>query len=186
MALRFWEQSSQVYLFVIVLVAAVVVVYFVFLNPLQTQINQVYQQNVDLQVRIDQLQAVERKLPEYDREIQEQKARLEGLKSALPDEKETAEIIRQVQRYAISSNIRVRTFRPHQTIGQEFYTEWPIRMEFDGSYHNLGAFFERVSRHPRVINVTNLRIQRIPDSTDLSRTISASCTATTFVYKESN
>lgn len=158
-------------------------VYFVLLRPLQSEIDQAIQQNLELQAQIDQMQAVERKLPQYVREIEAQKRHLEELKAALPDAKETADIIRRVQDYAVTSNIRVKSFRPQDTVNREFFTEWPIQMEFDGSYHNLGAFFEKISRHSRIINVTNLNIKRIPDSEDTYRTLSASCTATTFVYK---
>lgn len=184
MAISLRDQTSQVLLFIIVLSLGGGLVYTFLLKPMQDEIDTANQQSREMQAQIQQMQAVERKLPQYKREIEDQKKHLEELKAALPDAKETAAVIRQVQEYAVASSIRIRSFRPQETIAREFYTEWPIQMEFDGSYHHLGSFFEKISRHSRVINVTNLSIKRVPDSLDPGRTINSSCTATTFVYKE--
>ena len=51
-------------------------------------------------------------------------------------------------------------------------------------YNNLGLFFEKIARFRRIINVDNIQIQGLPSATDPSRTISATCTATTFVFVE--
>ena len=56
-------------------------------------------------------------------------------------------------------------------------------MAVDGSYHNLGMFFDRVSRLSRLVNIGNLKISSRSDQT-VSNTISATCVATTFVYIE--
>lgn len=183
MAFSLRDQGSQSLLFLIVLGIGAGIAYYVLLRPMQLEIDQATQQSAALQAQIDQMQAVERKLPQYIREIERQKKRLDELKSALPDEKETAAIIRRVQAFAVSSNIQIKTFRPQEIAQREFYTEWPIQMEFDGSFHSLGMFFEKISRHSRVINVMNLNIKRIPDSVDSSTTLNASCTSTTFVYR---
>jgi Tfp pilus assembly protein PilO len=50
-----------------------------------------------------------------------------------------------------------------------------------GTYHNLGAFFDRVGRLSRLVNVGNVKIKAHAKQT-VSNTIGASCVATTFVY----
>jgi len=64
---------------------------------------------------------------------------------------------------------------------QEYYQEWPINVEVEGSYHNLGLFFDRVSRLSRLVNVGAVRIKSASKQT-VSSTIAASCVATTYVY----
>jgi type IV pilus assembly protein PilO len=59
------------------------------------------------------------------------------------------------------------------------HAEWPIGLRLEGTYHDLGLFFDRVSKLPRLINIGNIRI-RATDSED-GGTIAADCTATTFV-----
>ena len=40
-----------------------------------------------------------------------------------------------------------------------FYQEWPINVDVEGTYHNLGLFFDRVGRLSRLVNVGNLQGQ---------------------------
>ena len=50
------------------------------------------------------------------------------------------------------------------------HAEWPISLELEGTYHNLGLFLDRVSKFPRIINVGGLDIegkqQPQPNATD--------------------
>jgi type IV pilus assembly protein PilO len=65
----------------------------------------------------------------------------------------------------------------------EYYQEWPINVDVEGTYHNLGLFFDRVSRLSRLVNVGNVRV-RSQQNPRPSNTIAVSCVATTFVYVE--
>jgi hypothetical protein len=69
---------------------------------------------------------------------------------------------------------------PQPIATRELHAEWPIGLELEGTYHSLGAFLDRVSRFPRIINVGSLNITTKDDQTDTA-TIEVSCTATTFV-----
>jgi Tfp pilus assembly protein PilO len=60
------------------------------------------------------------------------------------------------------------------------HAEWPIGLQLEGSYHDLGGFLERVSKFPRIINVNGIKIKARADQR-ASATITAECTATTFV-----
>ena len=60
------------------------------------------------------------------------------------------------------------------------HSEWPIRLELDGTYHNLGSFFDRVSKFARIINISDVII-RAKEAPELNLTITVECTATTFV-----
>jgi type IV pilus assembly protein PilO len=66
---------------------------------------------------------------------------------------------------------------------QDYYEEWPINVDVDGSYHNLGQFFDRVGRLPRLVTLGNLKIKSKRAQTS-SSTIEVSCVATTYVYVE--
>ncbi|MBI3932634.1 MAG: type 4a pilus biogenesis protein PilO [Acidobacteria bacterium] len=66
---------------------------------------------------------------------------------------------------------------------QDSYQEWPINVEIEGTYHNLGMFLDRVSRLSRLVNVGNLKVKNMSQP-KRGRTISVACVATTFVYVE--
>jgi type IV pilus assembly protein PilO len=134
-----------------------------------------------LRQEIRQLEVTAAKLQDFQREVALLEAKLETLKRILPPEKETPDLMRKVQSLAAQSNLTIRTFTPAATVNKEFYQEWPINMAVDGSYHNLGYFFDRVSRLSRLVNVGNLKITSSANQTS-SKTIAANCVATTFVY----
>jgi len=139
----------------------------------------------NLRKEIRALEVTANKLQEFQREVAQLEAKLETLKRILPPEKETPDLMRKVQALAAQSNLTIKNFTPSAVVNRDFYQEWPINMAVDGSYHNLGMFFDRVSRLSRLVNLGNLKINARGDQT-VSNTISASCVATTFVYIEAS
>jgi type IV pilus assembly protein PilO len=135
----------------------------------------------DLQKQIRALEATANKLPEFQREVQALEARLEILKRILPPEKEMPDLMRRLQYLAAQSSLAIRKFNPGAPQQKEFYQEIPISLDFEGTYHNLGAFLDRISRMSRLVNMGDLKIKAQPRPT-LSNTIAVAATATTYVY----
>ena len=136
-----------------------------------------------LETEIKALEVTANKLQEFQREVQLLEAKLETLKRILPPEKETPDLMRRVQYLATQSSLSIKVFTPAAVANKEFYQEWPIAVEVEGTYHNLGMFFDRVGRLPRLVNVGNLKVKSQSKQT-ASNTINAGCVATTFVYVE--
>ena len=130
--------------------------------------------------RIDKANETARKLPEFRREVSDLEAKLDALRPILPDEKDAGELLRRMETLARESRLTIRNFRPQQPMQKTMHAEWPIALELDGTYHNLGLFLDRVSKFPRIINVGQLVIESKPKP-DADATIEVKCTATTFV-----
>lgn len=136
-----------------------------------------------LNKEIRALEVTAQKLGEFQREVALLEKKLETLKTILPPAKETPDLMRKVQALAAQSNLTINNFTPGATVSREFYQEWPITMGLIGNYHNLALFFDKVSRLPRLVNVSNLKISSAPNQS-ATRTINVGSTATTFVYIE--
>lgn len=134
-----------------------------------------------LQKEIRALEVTANKLQEFQREVQLLEAKLETLKRILPPAKETPDLMRKVQALAAQSNLGIKTFTPQPVVNKDFYQEWPIKVEVQGTYHNLALFFDRIGRLSRLVNIGDLKIGALPNQTG-STTITAACLATTFVY----
>jgi type IV pilus assembly protein PilO len=126
-----------------------------------------------------------KRLPEFQAQVDDLERRLEALKTVLPDQKDYADILRRVQTLAMQSNLTIRGFQPKPVETKQIHEEWPIVLELDGTYHNLGMFFDRISKFPRIINVNALKIRSKDQPSSIS-TISAECTALTFVLVDSS
>lgn len=154
-----------------------------YLGPAFEQETKKTEQLGSLRKQIQALEVTANKLQEFQREVSLLENKLETLKQILPPEKETPDLMRKVQSLAAQSNLSIRKFTPGNTVTKDFYQEWPISMDVEGNYHNLGIFFERVGRLPRLVNMGNLKVASRSDQS-VSSTINASCVATTFVYAE--
>jgi len=137
----------------------------------------------ELQKDIRALEATANKLPEFQREVQALEARLETLKRILPPEKETPELMRRLQYLAAQSSLQIRKFNPGPVAQQEFYQEVPFNLDVEGTYHNLGAFLDRISRMSRLVNIGNVKVKAQSKPT-INNTIAASAVATTYVYQD--
>ena len=122
-------------------------------------------------------------LAAFQVEVDDLNNRLEALRTVLPEQEEVAALMRQLDAFALQSNLTLRAFRPQASVTQEMHSEWPYRLQLDGTYHNLGMFFDRISRVPRIINISDVVI-RAKEPAELNLTITAECTATTFVLLE--
>src|SRR6185436_6448078 len=106
----------------------------------------------ELQKEIRALEATANRLPEFQREVQALEARLETLKRILPPEKEMPDLMRRIQYLAAQSSLQIRKFNPATVVQKEFYQEVPVSIDLEGTYHNMGAFLDRVSRMSRLVN----------------------------------
>jgi len=134
-----------------------------------------------LQAEIRKGQAIEAKLPEFEKEIENLQVKLSDLLAILPTTPETGELLKWVKNLADQSNLELRKFDPQTLRPVEFYKEFPIQMEIEGDYHDLGVFFDRISKYSRIINVSNVVIGARSQS---KGSINSNFTATTFVYDD--
>ena len=154
--------------------------YYFYEMPQQVQIAAQSKELSDIHGRISKGQAMARQLPEFRKEIGTLEARLESLKPILPDERDVGDLLRRVQTLATQSNLQVRGFKPQAITTKEMHAEWPIALQLEGNYHNLGLFLDRVSKFPRIINIGDMKVAAKDEPTaQSSMTINA--TATTFV-----
>lgn len=135
-----------------------------------------------LQIKIQEGRAAKQKLPQFREEVRRLELELEKLLRILPARRNTPELLRRIRQLTEQGNFELLKFTPGNFIDREFYSEWPIAVNLQGSYHNLALFFDRIGRFSRIINIENLRVQ--PSRGPGSHTIFANFVAKTFIYKE--
>jgi type IV pilus assembly protein PilO len=140
-------------------------------------------QLVALRADISKGLATAKKLPEFRSQVAELESRLDSLKAVLPEAKDAADLLNRMQTVAQQSNLTIKSFKPGATVTKQLHAEWPISLELDGTYHNLAMFFDRVGKFTRIVNISGLDVKG-KDRPSPNSTITASCTATTFVLLE--
>src|SRR4029434_4417864 len=97
----------------------------------------------------------------------------------LQKKKDPADLRRRGHTLAVESNLTIRGFKPQAITTRELHAEWPINLELEGTYHHLALFLDRVSKFPRIINVSGLAIAGRTEAMSTAHTIAVTCTATT-------
>jgi type IV pilus assembly protein PilO len=136
-----------------------------------------------LEREVEKGRAAQRDLPKLEEEIQEREIELDRLRRILPTKRETDDLIKKLKQLTERGRFSLIRFRPGEFVDQDFYWEWPIDVVLDGTYHELGLLFDRLSRFSRIINVDKLNITPYRSSTG-KYTIHAQFTMRTFIYKD--
>ena len=136
----------------------------------------------ELQSKIQEGRAARAKLPQFREEVAQLELVLEKLLRILPSRRNTGSLLRRIREIAEQGDFNLISFAPGGYADRDFYVDWPIAIRLQGTYHNLGLFFDRVSRLPRIVNIQGLKISTIRQG-EADHTIDASFKAVTFVYK---
>jgi type IV pilus assembly protein PilO len=174
---------GQIGAFVLVCAGAVFGFWNFYVAEVQTDIAMRQTHLTALRADVNKGIATARRLPEFQAQVTELEAKLENLRAVLPEQKDVADTLRRIQGLATQSNLTILRFTPAPLKQQPLYAEVPYRISAEGTYHNLGMFFDRVSKFPRIINVGDIAI-RAASQPQPNQTITAECTATTFVLQE--
>ena len=174
---------GQLVAFVLVSGAAVYGFYNFYVIDFQAELNLRKTHLTSLRADINKGVATARRLPEFQSQVTDLAAKLDSLKNVLPEQKDVADILRRIQAIAAQSNLTIQRFTPQPTVQQSIYAEVPFKLKAEGTYHDLGFFFDRISRFPRIINIADISIKANPKP-EPNATIIAECTATTFVLQE--
>ena len=174
---------TQVGIFLAIGAAALGGFYWYYVQDVQA-VHATEQAKLDgLRASINKGAATARQLPQFRKEVGELEARLDNLRAVLPEEKDVGDLLRRIQTLATQSNLQIKGFKPAPIVTRQMHAEWPINLELDGTYHNLGVFFDRVSKFSRIINLGAVKI-KAKDKPAPGSTIDVACTATTFVLIE--
>ena len=134
-------------------------------------------------IEVAQAQQTAGRLADMRTEVEAAQVRLDDLSAVLAGERDAASLLRRLQSLAANANLTIRAFTAQAALIRKFHSEWPSRLELHGTYHNLGRFFDRVSKFSQVINISDVAIRAI-DPPQPDATVNAECTATTFALDE--
>jgi type IV pilus assembly protein PilO len=176
---------AQIVAFVVVSAAAVFGFWYFYVSAAKADIDRRAARLTTLRAEIDNGVRTARQLPQFQSQVADLERRLDSLRAVLPEQKDVADILRRVQGLATQSSLTIQRFTPQAPKQQALYQELPFKIVVEGRYHDLGAFFDRVSKFPRIINISEIAIDAKPNAEVNGPTIVAECTATTFVFQES-
>src|SRR5262249_53523658 len=173
-----WYFALGVGIFIAILLA-LAVQYFWF-TGMNADIKKKRTELDGLNQEIQKGRAAERKLSQFREEVKRLELELGKLLLILPSQRNPEEPTKRVEALTRQGDFSLKKFTPGEFIHKDFYSEWPIDIQLDGTYHNLALFFDRMSRFSRIINVEEMKINSL--ETAPGKSIAASFVAKTFIY----
>jgi type IV pilus assembly protein PilO len=185
MAKSFHQLSprAQLIVFAGLCVLTVVGAWQVLLGPARVELEARRARLQTLQSEVTRVQAVAGKLPVVEREVRALEVALRETTAVIPDEKDPQDVLRNLHEMASESALDIASFAPKPIVSKTQYSEWPIQLGFEGTYHDLARFFDRVASMSRLMSVSDLNI-KTRQRPNGRGTVTATCVATTFVFRK--
>ena len=156
--------------------------WFVY-RPARAEVLKAEAQERDLERKVSEVRAIVANLAAFETELAEMEQRLKQALRQLPDSKELPGLLTDVTSLGKDAGLEFKAFRPQDEIARDFYAEVPIEIEFSGDYHDIARFFDKVSKLPRIVNVSQLNME-ISDQQAESTRLKVKGEATTFRFME--
>jgi len=91
----------------------------------------------------------------------------EELKVLLPEQREITNVLQGLQDTANSSRMMVMRFAPRDDTMQDSIMAKPVEIEVDSNFNNLRSFFDSMAKLPRIVSITDFKINQLEKQTDL-------------------
>ncbi len=185
MAKSFHELSPRAQLIIFGLLCALTVAgaWQVLIGPARADLETQNARMTKVESEVARVQAITNKLPQYQREVRALEVALRETMAVIPDDRDPQDVLRNLHELASESTLDLATFTPKPVVAKTQYSEWPLQLGIEGTYHDLGRFFARVAAMARLMSVSDMTIKTI-SRPNAKGTIAVSCLATTFVFKK--
>jgi type IV pilus assembly protein PilO len=165
---------------VILLVIIVAGGYFLLLSPKMVEVNGLRQRRAAKETELNQARAMAASLARFKQEAEALRQRLQAARERLPSDKEIPTLYRQVHEMAHETGLNVALFQPRDLSTKDVYQEVPITLTAETGFHQLGTFFDRLARLPRIVNLLDMKLTGISRPTG---TVRAELTLGTYVFR---
>ena len=155
--------------------------YFLVVQPEYEQIESQERVLRSLEDDLTQKQAIANNLAQFKHEKEILERRLEQALTELPNEANIGELIKSLAEIGQKAGLTINDIVPSAEQRQSFYASIPIVMAVTGNYHEIGVFLDALSKLPRIVNVTNIKMGA-PKMTGDKLVVQASYVATTFRF----
>jgi type IV pilus assembly protein PilO len=143
---------------------AIALIVFIFYGytlymPASKELTSFHSQELELQRKLNEVRSVTQNLGAFEEELQRLDRELSIALRQLPNDKELPVLLTDISTLGKNAGLEFKSFKPKPEVPREFYAEVPIEIEFHGHFHEVAGFFDQISRLPRIVNVSDLKMK---------------------------
>jgi type IV pilus assembly protein PilO len=136
------------------------------------------EQKLRQEFRTKHAQAVN--LSVYKQQLADIERSFGALLRQLPGRTEVPNLIVDISQTGLAAGLSEKLFQPGAENKKDFYAELPIRIRFNGSYHQFGQFVSGIAALPRIVTLHDIEIK--PDGKAGFDNLTLDVTAKTYRY----
>lgn len=133
-----------------------VLAFFSLISPTLDSISAANAKNVELTKQKEEAQKRAANKPDYEAKLAELNLQLKKALRELPEARDIPGLLSEIDSLARKAGLEVRKFQPLPEVMSEYYAEVPVQIVMDGGYHEVGVFFDKVSKMNRIVSVTDI------------------------------
>ncbi len=155
--------------------------YFGLYRDFSQEIDRLRGEELNLQRKLSEVRVIAGNIVAFEAEIEDLELKLKKALRQLPNEKQLEVLLTDISNLGKTAGVEILSFQREQEIFHDFYSEVPISIQLDGEYHDIGKFFELLSKLKRIVNMGSLKIRVSSESIQSTR-LRVTGTATTFRF----
>jgi type IV pilus assembly protein PilO len=113
-----------------------------------------------LQIELAQKQKLMEEKIKFEQEIARLQEQLKVAMAKLPEQKEIPGLLISMSEAEGLGGVEFQLFEPLAPVEKEFYAELPVKISLTGVYHDTATFFEKVAKLPRIVNVSDISMEK--------------------------
>ena len=161
-----WPWPVKAGALILLFVAIQVAAYFFFWQSQSEEIEKGRQEVEKQKVTFLEKKKLAVNLEAYKQQRVEIEQAFGALLKQLPNKSEMDALLIDINQAGLGRGLAFELFRPADKENfTEFYAELPVSIKVTGNYHDLGAFASDVAKMPRIVLLTDLKIDPPKDGT---------------------
>ena len=129
------------------------------------EVAQLNEQVAQLQAKNEAARVATQRINEFRALYASKAAEYEELKVLLPEQREITNVLMGLQDNAREANLLVMRFSPKDDTSQDAIMAKPVEVEVDSNFNNLRAFFDKMAKLPRIVSISDFKINQIDKQT---------------------
>ena len=154
-----WPWPIKAGAFILIFLGIQVAAYFLFWQAQSEQIEKGRQDVVKQKETFLEKKKLAVNLEAYKQQRAEIEQSFGALLKQLPNKSEMDALLIDINQAGLGRGLAFELFKPAEKENvTEFYAELPVNIKVTGNYHDLGAFASDVAKMPRIVLLTDLKL----------------------------
>jgi type IV pilus assembly protein PilO len=138
-------------------------IYYFVINEEQPLLERAQQEEKELRATFEDKQRKAANFDAYRAQLAEIQRDFGAMLRELPGKTEVPSLLVDISQTAAGAGLDEQLFQPVGEIQKDFYAEYPIKLRYIGSYHELANFVSGIAALPRIVTLHDISIKPVKE-----------------------